>query len=86
MNHYDSRMAAAEQHDAEGVLSLGACNPRAIRAPYSSWDAHDSLAAATAGTRACGRLEAVAAAWTGDRGHGSIMELVGASKRAITRK
>jgi hypothetical protein len=83
VNHYDSGMAAAEQDDAEGVLSLGAGNPKAIRAPCSSWHAHDSLAAATARTRACGVLEAVAAAWTGDRGHDSSMELIGAPKRAV---
>jgi hypothetical protein len=83
MNDNDSRMTAAEQHDAEGVVSFGAGNPEAIRAPCSSWDAHDSLAAATAGARACGGLEAVTAAWTSNRRHVSSMELVGASKRAI---
>jgi hypothetical protein len=44
------------------VLSLGAGTPRVIRAPRSSWHAHDGPAAATAGIRARGRLEAVAAA------------------------
>jgi L-asparaginase II len=71
MNDHDGGMAAAEQDDADGVLSFGAGTPRAIRAPRSSWHAHDGLAAATAGIRRRFGLEGESAALAGNGGHSS---------------
>jgi hypothetical protein len=69
MNDHDGGMAAAEQDDAEGVLSLEAGAPRAT--PRSNWHAHDGPAAATAGVRRRFGLEAASAALAGNGGHSS---------------
>jgi hypothetical protein len=94
MNDHGGGMAGAEQDNADGVLSRGSGVGGVIRIPSRNWHAHDrrrllrdsdgfSAVAAACSPRVCGRLESVVAVGLGDRGHGSITELVGASKRAI---
>jgi len=70
MNDHDGGMAAAEQDDAEGVLSHGA-GAGPTRIAGRSWDAHDGSAAAATSVRRRFGLEAASAALAGNRGHSS---------------